>query len=325
MGTAVSYIERVEVREKQSGKCALTGKALPDDPSLYDVISLNGSGAVATLVQSDLQAVLPIEHLKSLGAWRDRDAEMAEIKDLLDIRNQLMKSNVEQNNRLKAFERRTDAPRAEIVEHYQAQADMDAAKLKEYDRALGYAVNHFAEVDALTSAALTVPSIGPVTVGYCRAYLDLANIRYVGQLWSYAGIAKPSHERYTKGAAGGGSKSLRCALWNMANSQVKANGPYRIAYDQMKHRLENSEKTVMTRAKGGKMVEKAWKDVSKGHRHGAALRKIMKMFLSDWYCTGRQLMGLPIVPLYADEVLGHEDHLITPPTKRGWPVISGHE
>jgi hypothetical protein len=93
-------------------------------------------------------------------------------------------------------------------------------------------------------------------------------------------------------------------------------GAYREVYDRTKLRLSVSEKVVKTRNTQGHLVESAWKDTKPSHRHGAALRAVMKHILADYWLVGRTLLNLSTVPLYAEAMLGHT-HIIDPEA-RGW-------
>jgi hypothetical protein len=204
-------------------------------------------------------------------------------------------------------------------------------------------VVEYAKVDGLTASALGVRGVGPVTVAYCLTYISLDGkrplldskglpvldkkgqkiltdvdlARHASCLWAYVGLDKASHERYTKGQTSGGNKALRSILWNMANSQVKSNGAYREVYDRVKARLEVSNKLVQSRNTQGKLIECAWRDTKPCHRHGAALRAIMKHFLADYWMVGRTLLGLDTSRAYAEEHLGG-GHRTIMPEERGW-------
>jgi hypothetical protein len=182
----------------------------------------------------------------------------------------------------------------------------------------------------LAKACLTVKGIGPVTVAYCLVYIELDGIfpeghvrvgqekaRHASCLWKYAGLHCASHERYEKGKTSGGNKTLRTVLYTMADSQMKTKGSYREVYDNMKSRLEKSERKTMSRNTQGKLVEVAWKDTKPSHRHGAALRAVMKHFLADYWFVGRTLLGLETSPLYPEAVLGG-NHRTIMPEERGW-------
>lgn len=75
----------------------------------------------------------------------------------------------------------------------------------------------------------------------------------------------------------------------LANSFIKTgNAEYRKVYDDYKTRLE---------------TEARWKDESKGHRHNAAKRFMIKRFLSDLYIKWRTLEGLPVYEGYVENKL----------------------
>lgn len=48
-----------------------------------------------------------------------------------------------------------------------------------------------------------------------------------------------------------------------------------------------------------------WKDATKGHRHQAALRYMIKQFMIDLYVAWRTIEGLPVHPPYHEAKLGH--------------------
>lgn len=137
-------------------------------------------------------------------------------------------------------------------------------------------------------------------------------------LWKYVGLHAPSYDRYVDGETSGGNKTLRTVLWNTANVMVKMgdNCAYREVYDRTKQRLALSEKITKSRNTQGRLIECAWKDTKPSHRHGAALRAIMKHVLADYWMVGRTLYGMSTRPLYVQEVLGHT-HIISP-RERGW-------
>ena len=173
--------------------------------------------------------------------------------------------------------------------------------------------------DPLVAAALDIDGVGPMTVAYLAAYVDLEKAQYPSSVWAYVGYDKASHERYTKGTASGGNKTLRTALFRTADSMVKTRGAYREVYDKRKDRQSFSENIVKSRNTQGKLVEVAWKDTKPCHRHGDAMRVMMKHFLRDYWLVGRKIQGLPTQHMYVEEYLGHTT--IIPPEARGWPIV----
>lgn len=80
-------------------------------------------------------------------------------------------------------------------------------------------------------------------------------------------------------------------LGGMTVAFMRKDSPYRQTYyDPYRHRLDNHD---------------VWKERSKGHRHRAALRYMMKMFLKDLYTSWRRMEGLPVTESYQVAYLGH--------------------
>lgn len=301
--------------KEQASTCAITGVMLPDDPSLVDVDRITERFRGGIYTPENTRALTPRAHMERHGIWRERDEWLDELKAIMDDRAQTMKVVLKLNNQLLAYRRQVDHMR-ESTEAFLVDT-LEAAQLRlaKIDRE---ATKHVkASPDPLVAAALGVPGVGPMSVAGLQVYVDLEKARSASAMWAYIGIDKPSHGRYEKGTAGGGNKTLRTMIWNTANSMTKNRKcPYRVVYDQTKDRLSVSEKIVKTRNTQGHLVECAWKDTKPSHRHGAALRAVMKHFLADYWFVGRELAGLDTRPLYVQEKLGHTG--IVNPRERGW-------
>ena len=113
-------------------------------------------------------------------------------------------------------------------------------------------------------------------------------------------------DKTTKGFLSPFNKRLRVALVGvLASSFVRSQAYYAMTYYYpYKERLENSDKIVEETKKGGRVVEVAWKDATKGHRDAAARRKMIKEFLKDLYVAWRNIEGLSVRVPYAEEYLG---------------------
>jgi len=101
------------------------------------------------------------------------------------------------------------------------------------------------------------------------------------------------------------NKTLRVALRGvMCDGFIKAQNVYCMNfYYPYKERLANSSNSVPD-GKGGTL--KAWKDVSAGHRDGAAKRYMLKMFIKDLYAAWRPMHGLSVREPYQEQYLGHK-------------------
>jgi len=305
------------ITEDQNGACALTGTKLPEETFMYDTDRKKPKAKGGIYVVPNTRCVDPVAHMKRHGTHRERDEIMDDIKSIMDDRRQVMKLGNGVNNQIMAYSRGTDTLRPDTLEWLNEQKKIYAKEMSKRDRLVTKTIIELSKVDPFTKAALGVRSIGPVTIAFCLTYIDLTKARHASSLWAYVGLDKPSHERYTKGVAGGGNKTLRTALYTMAESQMKGNGAYREVYDQVKTRLSISEKIVKSRNTEGKLIECMWKNTKPCHRHGAALRAVCKHFLADYWFVGRTLAGLETSALYPEAILGGSHRTIMP-VERGW-------
>jgi len=302
--------------EEQNGSCALSGKPLPASPSLFDTDRKTPKAKGGVYVLENYRAVDPIEHQKRHGTYRMRTEELEGLKTLVDDRGQLMKLYSKINNQLLAYKRRTDHSDSETVLFLKGHLPGISKEIKNKDKAIEKVLKDMD--DPLANAALSVVSVGPITVAHCLVYIDLTKARHASSLWAYTGLDKPSHLRYEKNVAGGGNKTLRTILYTMAESQMKnKKSPYRVDYDRAKQAKEISEELVMSRNTQGKLIECMWKNTKLSHRHGHALRIVMKRFLAHYWIVGRTLMGLDTDSIYAEAIL-KGNHRTIMPEERGW-------
>ena len=313
------------IAKKQNGIGAKSGQILPDETWKYDTHRRIPKADGGIYTDENTVVEIPTAHMQEHGTLRERDEILEKLKMLVDDREQVMKLFNKVNNQLRAYERKTDYLNAEIRDRLSDESSRYEEWLKTVTKQVEKKVKELSKKDPLTAIALKVNSIGMITVAYCRVYIDLEKARHVSSVWKYAGLHTASHKRYKKGETSGGNKKLRCVLWTMADSQMKQknrNAAYGYLYDQVKNKLSISEKITTSRihnkeARKYELTEVAWKDTKPSHRHGAALRAIMKHFLADYWFVGRTLMGLSTDPPYAEAILGKTHRTVTP-KERGW-------
>lgn len=288
------------------------------NPSLLDVHRPLPRAKGGTYTSENTVVLLPVEHMQEHGIHRERDAWHNELKALMDSRSQTMKTALKLNNQMLAIQRGTDHPNADDMAWVAGMQEQAAKREKQITRQVEKHLR--TATDPTVLSAMGVVGMGPMTVAGLTAYVDIEKARGASSLWSYVGIDTAAHARYTKNEAGGGNKTLRTIMWNCANSMTKnRNCPYREVYDRTKARLEVSEKSTKTRVAGKTgTVEMPWSQVSAGHRHGAALRAVMKHVLADYWFVARDYAGLDTRPLYVEEKLGHAG--IIRPADRGWTI-----
>ena len=306
-----------EMARTKGNKCNLTNEVLPDDTSLFDTHRTIPKRKGGVYLVDNTNVVTPRAHMAVHKNLRIREPELEILKGMVDDRRQVMKVVFKINNQLLARKRHTDIMSEETVNFLKQQLLPLEKKLEELTKPIAPYIRKMK--NPLVTAALSVKGVGEITVAHCLVYIDLEKADHASSLWSYCGLDKASHERYTKGKSGGGNKTLRTSLYTMAESQVRIKGAaYQNIYYQVKERLYKSEKIVKSRpTEGDKMVEVAWKDTMPSHRHGAALRAVMKHFLADYWMVGRTLLGLPTSALYPEAILGGTHRTIMP-EERGW-------
>jgi hypothetical protein len=190
-----------------------------------------------------------------------------------------------------------------------------------------------------------VASLGPVGAGWIIGEFDIHEATTVSKMWQYAGLnpglvkgkkrIEPKKHKGEKIVAEGKSQkgekfliietnemirgdkktagfvspyniALKTAMLgivgsNFVRSKQNSVSPYKVDfYLPYKQRLENSSKEVIHYGK-----PKPWKDVTPKHRHEAAVRYMIKMFLIDIYKNWREIEGLPVRASYQEEYLGH--------------------
>ena len=303
------------IRPVQENVCALSGVPLASDVSLLDADRIIERIQGGEYTPYNTRVVTPRAHMERHGNLRERPEWMDELKSVMDDRRQTMNLKHKMENQLLAYQRMTDEANPETIQFLKDSLEPVVKRLGRIDRKIDKHMRK--SPDPLVIAAMGVIGVGSITLAGLSVYVDMEKAQSASALWKYVGFHAASHERHAKGVAGGGNKTLRTMLWNMANSMVKNRQcPYREVYDRTKNRLAASEKITKSRNNKGQMVEIAWKDTMASHRHGAALRAVAKHFLADYWFVGREINGLSTKPLYVESQLGHTS--IVRPEERGW-------
>lgn len=305
---------KTKISKKQNGKCALTDEKLPKHLSLMDTDRKNPKAKGGIYTDENTRIVDPIAHMIRHGNFKEREKEMETLKSLMDAREQLRKLNNSSNNRMLAMKRRTDHIDNATQVWLTDQIKETKSQLGKLDRRIE---KHLKTMSIpIIKPALAIKGLGAITIAYMLVYIDIEKARYASSIWAYVGLDKPSHKRYEKNVAGGGNKTLRTALYAMAESFIKSKNIYRDVYDNEKRKLEASENMTESRNTQGKLITCKWSETKPCHRHGAAIRKMIKHFLADFWKVWRTMEGLDTPMLYPEAKLGHKG--IVQPEERGW-------
>ena len=184
---------------------------------------------------------------------------------------------------------------------------------------------------------------GPTMAGVILSEIDIYKAETVSALWSYCGLAVDTETgravRMKRGQKAGYNPWLKSKLVKvLGDCLLRANSPWRKFYDDYKHRKQNTMVDVCMLCKGtgvfvskkeaadGETVESKGKEKkctncngtggpapwgqSDAHRHQAAIRYMVKMFLQEMWVAWREIEELPVTEPYAVAVLGreHGDH-----------------
>jgi hypothetical protein len=193
----------------------------------------------------------------------------------------------------KGIPARDDALLASLMERRQACVAMEEELFKDIAKTVKL---HPLWKNFLKGVKGCGESIGAVII----TEFDINKAPTVSNLWSFSGLA-PGKDRKVKGQKCPYNQFLRAKLCGVLGSSfLKCNSPYRIYYDDMKHRLESSDWGTASKNPTDKNRPKA------GHQHKAATRYMIKMFLKDLYVAWRTLEGLPVREPYQEQYLGHQ-------------------
>jgi len=309
-----------EKKRNEQGGRSTKGKRLPEDAKLFDTHRAKPRREGGEYVDGNYAVMLPVEHMEEHGNIRARSEPFEELKALFDGYKQIQKLRMKVNNQILAQERGTDRL-DEIDKQYlnKVLADID-----EHEEQKGKLIKAWVKANKtmpIIKAMLSVKGVGEISVAACLTFLDVHKADHPSSFWAYAGYHRAAHERYVKNSVTDkpGNRTLRCALYVLAGCFIKNPGcAYREVYDLRKKKTEQSEKITLTRLTGKTGVyQVAWKDVKPSHRHGDAIRVMMKAFLADLWFVWRTIEGLPVNDLYVKEHLGHESGMLDPKA-RGW-------
>jgi len=89
----------------------------------------------------------------------------------------------------------------------------------------------------------------------------------------------------------------------LGSSFIKSQSSYALRFYYPLHMGKEKQKQGLT---GRLDNEEGWKTESDKHRHFAAIRYMMKMFLLEFWMAWREIEGLPVTPSYQEAKLGHK-------------------
>lgn len=220
------------------------------------------------------------------------------LRSAIDLReNVIMKNRIAFGNRLSAIERGADQAEdgeIRILERWNERFENMEAEINK--DILDTAGNL-----QIVEQMIKVKGVGMMLAAKVVCMIDIEQSDTVSALWRYAGwgVVNGEREKPVKGEKLHYNRRLKSTLYLVGTSFLRSNSPYREIYDSAK------EYYVANRP-----------DWTKLHRHRAAMRKMIKVYLSHLWEVWRKMDGLPTRELWVIEHAGHQHYI--PPEKFGW-------
>lgn len=239
-----------------------------------------------------------------------KSSDMDTLRVLIDLRNTVQKQRIAFGNRISAIERGVDSSNPASISTLNVWLERFKELESNADDDIDDAVFGMRIVEEMTE----VKGVGKLLAAKIVALIDITVPTTVSKLWRYAGygVVETEDEKTgekigkrewpTKGEKIHYNKRLKTTLYLLATSFLRTNSPYRRVYDDAREYYDRTRP-----------------DWTKGHKHAASMRKMIKMYLAHLWSTWRVIEGLPIRSPYVHEKLGHTTMLKA--TDFGWPVL----
>ena len=223
-----------------------------------------------------------------------------ELKTLVDMRDRaLQKNRIAFGNRIDAIMRGEDEASEEVLAFNRRWHERFKTLEEEADEDIATLAAQFPIIEEATQ----VKGVGFVNSAKVVALIDIERSNTISALWRYAGYAviDGEAERLRKGEKAHFNRRLKisCRLVGIALMRAK-NVHYRKEYEVSRTHYDTAHPD--------------WTD---GHRHNAAMRKVVKLWLSHLWEAWREMEGLPTRSPWIIEYGGHTT--VKSRYDYGWP------
>ena len=222
------------------------------------------------------------------------------LRAAVDLREAIQRQRIAFKNRQAAVERGDDTvdPESEAVLVRYAEA------FQEMEDNIDKDIRDLSKDYEIINHAACVKGMGRVFAAKLVSMIDITRCNTVSALWRYCGYAVIDGERERPHAGEKMHYNKRCKVtcYLIATSMMRSSSPYRRIYDNARTLYDHTHPDWT-----------AW------HKHSAAIRKMIKIFLSHLWNQWRTLEGLPTRLPYPIEYLGHTT--MFEPVEFGWPVL----
>lgn len=227
--------------------------------------------------------------------------EKTELRILVDMRQSFQKMRVGMNGRVSAVSRGVDD--ADKVQYQRLRTWEE--RMDGVEKQLDADIREMAKDLEIVKSMCKVKGVGFILAAKVVALIDIERAETVSDLWRYAGysVVDGKRERNKKGEKSHYNSRLKTACWLVAGSFLKSRSPYRQIYDSAREYYTANRP-----------------DWTEGHRHNAAMGRMIKVWLQHLWLTWRQMEGLPTNEPYAIDKLAHTHYMS--PKEFGWPDVA---
>lgn len=219
------------------------------------------------------------------------------LRALVDARMSIQRDRVRFGNRISAIERGDDVVEESTLNILTAWNERFEDLEKEIDANIREVAKDYPIIDKMTK----VKGVGSLLAARLVSSIDISLDDTVSSLWRYCGygIKDGEIERMKKGEKLHYNKNLKPVCFLIGTSFLKSKSPYSAIYYEAKA-----------------YYMEAHPEWTKLHIHNAAMRKMIKIFLSHLWQVWREDEGLPVSPPYIIGKDGHSHYLS--PQEFGW-------
>lgn len=217
----------------------------------------------------------------------------------VDLRERVAQKNrIAFNNRLSAIEQGRD----EASETTKRFLEQWGERMETIESELDASIRDLASDFPIINEMEKVSGVGKLTAAKVVCMIDISRSDNISKLWRYSGFAviDGKAERPTKGQKLAYNMRLKTAFYVLGLGLMRARGPYKAYYDEARAYYEANRPD--------------WTD---GHRHAAALRKMIKLFIAHLWLRWRQMEQLDTEEPYIIAQENNHRHII-PLEKFGW-------
>ena len=201
------------------------------------------------------------------------------------------------------------------VEHdYMINMWENAKKMKSFENDLKKEMmDYVSSVDVYNEFLSKIRGVAEIlSANLIKEFGDCSQYDTVSKLWAHCGlnVVNGKAPKRRKGETINYNPKLKTLTWKISDTLMKLNkGYYRGIYDSEKRKQLNKEYPLGYLEANYNGYKREDTNLSKGHAHNRALRKMRKIFLDHYWHCARELNGLPAEKNYVEGVLGH-DHII---------------